>query len=224
MVGERAEYDVKFLGFTPGSRSMELVSIDTIRGRNAYHFTLAISGNVPLICRLRDTLQSWVDTAHMASVRFHQDQLECGKTRSKRYEIFGDKRTFKEPDKAEQPSVADALDDVSFLYFVRTQNLEVGQEYTYPRYFKPESNPVRLKVLRKDTIKVAAGTFKTIVVQPIIKTSGIFSEGGEARVWLSDDSARVMVKLSTRMARISNLSLELKSYRPSGPAFLPRKP
>lgn len=224
VVGERAEYAVRFLGFTPGSGSLELTGVDMVRGRHAYHFVFSIAANVPLICRIHDTFHSWVDTASLTSMRFNQDQLECGKTRTRRYEIFGDRRTFKEPDKPEQPSVVDALDDVSFLYFVRTQELEIGKTYTYARYFKPESNPLTLQVLGRERIKVPAGEFNTIVVRPLIKTSGIFSEGGQATVWLSDDSLRTIVQLSTRMARISTVTLQLKSYRPSAAPLPPRKP
>ena len=32
-------------------------------------------------------------------------------------------------------------------------------------------------MLRKERVRVPAGTFNAIVLQPIIKTSGIFSEG-----------------------------------------------
>jgi len=51
------------------------------------------------------------------------------------------------------------------------------------------------------------------VVQPVIKTKGIFSESGQAEIWLSDDSRRIMLQMKSKFARIS-LSLHLKSYRP----------
>jgi hypothetical protein len=222
VAGERAVYDIRWGVFTPGSGSMEITRVDTVRGRSAYHMVFIIDGGIPF-CHVHDTLQSWVDTARMHSLRFTQDQHECGNYRKKRYELFSERLTYKDGDKPEEASVQDPLDDASFIYFARTQKLEVGQSYSYPRYFKPESNPVTLRVLRKEPIKVPLGWFNTIVVQPIIKTKGLFSEGGKAQIWISDDSARMIVQIRTVLAGVSPLTLQLKSYQPF-PAPPPRKP
>jgi hypothetical protein len=219
-VGERAEYQIGLGWMNPGSASLELRGIDTVRGQAAYHFSFTILAS-ELGYHIRDTLQSWADTAHLESVRFHQDQHE-GITnrppRVKRYEIFPDRQMYQDGAKPEQPSVSNPLDDVSFLYFVRTQKLEVGHKYLYQNYFKPESNPVTLEVLRKDTITVPAGRFVAFVVRPVIKTSGFFSEGGKALIWISDDSARMVVQLYTKLANVAPLTMQLKSFRPSAGA------
>ncbi|HEU4879039.1 MAG TPA: DUF3108 domain-containing protein, partial [Gemmatimonadaceae bacterium] len=57
------------------------------------------------------------------------------------------------------------------------------------------------------------GTFNAIVVQPIIKTKGIFSEKGQAEVWLSDDSARMLLQVKSKLS-FGSLNLFLKSYTP----------
>ena len=85
---------------------------------------------------------------------------------------------------------SEPLDDVAFLYYARTLPLEVGETYTINRYFREDGNPVVLRVLRKETIRMPAGTFNTIVVQPIIQTDGLFGEGGEAEVYFTDDARR----------------------------------
>ena len=43
----------------------------------------------------------------------------------------------------------------SFLYFLRTIPLDVGETYTFDRYFRPDRNPVTIKVLRTERIRVA---------------------------------------------------------------------
>jgi hypothetical protein len=69
-------------------------------------------------------------------------------------------------------------------------------------------------VLRKERIRVPAGTFNAIVIQPVIKTKGIFSENGHAEIWLSDDDRHVMLQLKSRLS-FGSLNLFLKSYYPS---------
>ena len=58
-----------------------------------------------------------------------------------------------------------------------------------------------------------AGVFDAIVVQPVIKTKGIFSENGHAEVWLSDDPSRIMLQMKSKLS-FGSLNLYLKSYRP----------
>jgi hypothetical protein len=61
-------------------------------------------------------------------------------------------------------------------------------------------------------VKVPAGTFDAIVLQPIIKTSGIFSEGGQAEIWLTDDDKKMMLQMKSRLS-FGSLNLYLRSYR-----------
>jgi len=57
---------------------------------------------------------------------------------------------------------------------------------------------------------VPAGEFDAIVVQPIIKSKGLFSENGHALVWFSDDSTRRILRLKSGLS-FGTLNLELKS-------------
>ena len=93
---------------------------------------------------------------------------------------------------------------------MRSVPLEVGKTYEFNRYYHVDRNPVVIQVERKEHIKVPAGEFDAIVVQPVIKTSGIFSENGEAQVWFSDDAHRYPVLLRSKFAKFS-LKLELQT-------------
>jgi hypothetical protein len=217
--GERAEYDVRYGVFHAGVGTLSVVSIDTVRGRDAYRFRMTLNGGVNVLLyhyEIRDTMESWVDTATFQSLRFVQRQLHRGKPRDKHYEIFPDRRVFVDGDHNEQPSVADPLDDIALLFFVRGQPLAVGTTIDIPRHFKPGSNPITLTVLRKDTIEAAGKRWPTIVVQPTIKTSTMFGDG-KAQVWLADDSTRVIVQINARAA-VGSITMRLRSYEPAGAA------
>lgn len=220
-VGERADYEVKFGGVGMGSGHMEVVGAETVRGREVLHTRFHIRGG-PFFFRVDDRLESWIDPSTLTSLRFRQELNEGSRERERTFEFYPERASYSEAGKeGEQPSVSNPLDDASFIYFVRTVPLEVGKEYAYDRYFIPDRNPVRLKVLRRERIRVPAGTFDAVVVQPIISARGIFSESGRAEIWFSDDDRRIMLQMKSRFARIS-LSLHLKSYRaptttPPGP-------
>ncbi len=209
-VGEKLEYDVRFGSLKVGSGSMEVLDIADVRGRPSWHTLFRVNGGIPLY-RVNDRYESWFDVVSITTRRFYQD-LEEGNYKPKRhYEMFPERGMFQQNDKPEQPTVSSPLDDVSFMYFVRTISLEVGKEYSYSRYFNPEGNPVRLKVVRRETIDTPAGKFRTVVLQPIIRTKGLFSENGRAEIWISDDDSRIVVQLKSRLS-IGSLNLYLRAH------------
>ena len=108
------------------------------------------------------------------------------------------------------------LDDVSVVYFARSLPLKVGDVYTIDRYFKAEANPIVLRVLRRESVTVPAGTFETVVVRPTIKTSGLFGEGGEAELFFSDDERHTLVQMRSKVPLIGSLSLHLVRTGPPG--------
>ena len=211
--GERADYGVKYGPFSVGRASTEVFRVDTLRGREAWHILFHVRGGVPGF-RVDDRMESWMDTETLASLRFRQDMNEGSHERERVFEIYPDRGVYTEDQKEPQATVTLPLDDGSFLFFIRSIPLEVGKEYSFDRYFRPDRNPVRIMVLRRETIDVPAGKFETIVIRPIIKARGVFSEGGRAEVWLTDDDRRLMVQLKTHM-KLGSLSLFLRSYTPA---------
>lgn len=213
--GEHAAYQVKLGGLAVGSGSMRVTGIQHIDGHPTYHTRLQVSGGIPL-ARVDDTFESWIDVAGLFSRRFHQDQKEVRFERKRTYHFFPEHRTWLRPANGETGALPTdrPLDDVSFLYYARTLPLEVGKTYTLNRYFKEDGNPVILKVLRKERVTVPAGTFETVVVRPIIKTKGLFSEGGEAELYFTDDARRILVLLRSKVPLVGSLTLHLRSYTP----------
>jgi hypothetical protein len=212
--GELLTYDVRFGSLKVGTGSMEVKAIETVRGRQAYHTMFRVQGGIPLF-RVDDRFESWFAVDDLSSLRFYKDQEEGTREKSLRYDIFPERAAFDDVTDSdpEQRSVSNPLDDGSFLYFVRTVPLAVGQTYTFDRYFKPDRNPVTIRVLRKEKVTVPAGTFDAIVVPPMINTKGIFSEDGHAEVWLSDDSRRVMLQMKSQL-KFGSLNLYLTSAKP----------
>lgn len=211
--GERMEYVAKIGWNHVGTGSMETVAIEDVRGRPAMHTRFQLKGRWFLFSA-NYLLESWIDPATFTSMRFTQDNDEDASDKDKVFEIFGERQTYSVNNGPELPSVADPLDEGALLYHVRTMDLEVGKTYELHRYFRPDRNPVIVKVLRREVVDLPAGKFNTIVIQPIIKSRGIFSDKGEALIWLSDDRDRVMVQMRVKLKMVT-ISLQLKSHRPA---------
>ena len=211
--GEVLTYKIKLGIFAIGESSMRVSAIELTRGIPTYAVEWRIKGGIPFY-KMDTRFQSWIDIERLASLRFIQDQHEGSYTRFREFQFFPERALWKRVDNGEQGPLASPLplDDLSFIYFARSLDLQVGKEYRFNRYFKESGNPVILKVLRRDQRVVPAGTFQTIVVQPIIRTTGLFSEGGKAELHLTDDARRILVYLKTEVPGIS-LTMHLKSIR-----------
>jgi hypothetical protein len=215
-VGEQLAYQVKYGRIPVGHASMTVMGIEDVRGRPAYHVVFRIDGGLPGV-QVHDRYESWLDTATLASRRHVQEIREVRYRRSTRYEIYPEEQQYRENDEDSlRASVALPLDEGSFVYFMRTVRVPVGQTREFHQYFKPDRNPVVIRALRRDTVEVPSGRYPTVVVRPSIQARGIFAEGGEAELWFSDDADRVLVQLKTRFAGFS-LSLLLTEFRRGTP-------
>ena len=208
-VGEELVYHATFGKLPAGTARMRVQGIDTIRGRPAYHVAFAIDGGI-LLFRVHDTYESWIDVETLSSLRHKQSISEGRYHRQTTYEIYPERAEYRKNEEDIQPSVSNPLDDGSFVYAARVLGLRVGDTVRNERYFVPAKNPVVLTGVREDTVTVDAGTFATTVIRPSINTNGIFSEGGDAQIWFTNDARRIPVLVKTRFAKFS-LTLELRS-------------
>jgi len=215
--GERAEYKVSLGIFGQvGTGYMEVVGTERVHGHATYHLQFALKGKV-LVGSVDDLFESWLDVDQLFARRHHKRQHEITYNSERSYDFFPDRMVFQHRDsgKTEPLASSEPLDEVSFLYYVRTLDLEPGRTYTLNRYYKDSGNPVTLKVLRREIMRgPQGGEVPVVVVQPIIRTSGLFGEGGEAEVYFTDDWRRILVKMTSKVPIIGRLGLTLTGYTP----------
>lgn len=209
-VGEKLTYAVRVGPLGRGTAVAEILNSEKLRGRTVYHTVFRINGSL-LFFKVRDLYESWFDPNTMVSLRYHQSIDQGAYDRNRTYEIFPERGVYLDPNKVEVPTVEQPLDDGAFLYFLRTIPLEVGKTYTWNRYFKPDRNPVKVTVVRKERIRVPAGDFDAVVLQPSIKAKGIFAEGAHAEVWVADDDSRMMLQMKTRLP-FGSVVFQLRSF------------
>jgi len=219
-VGEELTYKASLGGISAGKARMRVDGIEIVRGRPAYHVVFSVDGGIPFF-RVHDRYESWIDVETLASLRHRQEISEGRYKRKTTYEIYPERAEYQKEGDSVRASVANPLDDGSFIYAVRTAGIQVGETRSDDRYFRPDKNPVVLTGLRQETITVDAGTFPTTVIRPTIRTSGIFSDDGQAQVWFSDDANRYPVQVKAKFSKFT-LTLELKSVTPGvNPSMLP---
>ncbi len=216
-VGERLVYGARYGPFSVGTATMQVAGVDTIRGVETVHFVFLIDGGA-LWYHIHQNLESWVGRRDFRSRRFLNQTEEKGRSWERKFDIYPDSGFYREAGRdTTLPTVADPLDDAAFLYWIRTVPLEIGKRYEYHRYFRPERNPVIVEVLKRERVGVAGKKWNAIVVRPRIPNGGgIFAEKADARMWLSDDSLRIMLALQSNFS-FGQVTLKLKEYSDTRP-------
>lgn len=229
-VGEEAIYDVRVaMGRVSaprplGEARLAVEARERVDGSNAYRLALEIEGGVPMLYRQNDRQVSWVTTDPMRTLRFEEHLRQGDYRRDRLCRMDQEAHSyscFRQGEGGEWAPIGDlqdrpmpeaAVDEVAILYLVRGLPLGVGETYRFDRLFERDSNPVRIEVLRRETVRVPAGRFETIVVRPVFRSGGLFGEEGRAEVFLADDERRAIVKIESSM-RLGRIDLLLKEYR-----------
>lgn len=86
------------------------------------------------------------------------------------------------------PLPKETFDIYSSFYYVRYQKLEPGTSLFINLLDSKKLHRIEVRVLRRERIKVPAGEFNTIVIEPMVKPEGVFEGKRGAYIWLSDDS------------------------------------
>ena len=216
-VGERAEYSVSLGIFGDvGKGHMEVVGVEDVDGKPTYHLQFQVRGKV-LLGSVDTRLESWMDVAGLFTRRIHKDQDEVNYEADKWYDVWPERKLYQRRSTGAIDTLPTARpqDEVSFMYYVRTMPLEVGETYTLNDYYRRSGNPVTIRVVRRDTLRgIGDSEIPVLVVRPVIKTSGLFGEGGEAELYFTDDWRRILVKMTSKVPVIGRLGLTLTSYTP----------
>jgi hypothetical protein len=198
-VGDSLEYSAK-LGFIRlGTGYIQIPGIDTVQGVPNFVFRFALTGG-NFLYRLDSVLESRTGVFDLKSRRYESVTDENGTIRKQRYDIYPDSGFYRQNGEADpKPTTDHPLDDAAFLFFVRTVPLQVGETYRLDYYFRKEKNPLVLRVEKREKMDLPDGTsVDCLVVWPIIGDRGLFAERQQARVWLTDDTRRIPVQITTR--------------------------
>ncbi len=222
--GEQMRYRVEVGWFDVGEGHMTVEALDSVRGNSTYRATMEIDAGM-LGLRVHDIYTTFFDVSTLQSWRFLREMNQIRYHATRHYEFYPEEGIWDNEDKDEGENDKSGplgsslpLDDIAFIYFLRQMELEVGKTYTMSRYFKEDGNPIKIRVLRRERKKVDAGEFDCIVIQPLIQTSKMFSDGGEAEIYLSDDDRRLMVYMKSNIQGFPGaLELYLKAYQPGVP-------
>ena len=211
-VGERLVFSLQYGLINAGEASLEVRNIAILDSVKSYHiFSVARSNSTfDLVFKVRDHHESFIDYDNLYSLKFKKHIRE-GNYRRDEFVDFDQKNhlaIYKDEKTRIAPSTQDFL---SAFYYIRTIALIPGQAILLANHSNKKNYPIYIKVLRKEKISVPAGDFKCVVIEPVLKTSGIFKQKGKLTIWLTDDIVKMPVLLRSKVL-IGSFEAQLNKY------------
>jgi hypothetical protein len=212
--GEYLKFNVSWGIISGGSAYLEVPEVREYEGHKVYRLLARAESNafISRIYKVRNVIESfWDEDAHY-SRRYFEDRKE-GKYKKREEILFDQARQMATYDNGEifpvPPRVQDAL---SSFYYTRFQALPMGGSIVFDYHASKKSKPLEVKIIGRERVKVPAGEFDCIVVEPLLKAGGVFKKNGRLVIWLTDDERRMPVLMKSKVT-IGSVSVKLEEYR-----------
>jgi hypothetical protein len=212
-------YRIEFLGLTMGYARFTFKGRVEMQGRDAYLLNVRAwtSDFLSVIYPINDSIDYYLDARTLAPLR-----LEFTRGGGKKDDIAIYDQVngtivyrFKDTGKIRKQVVAppNTYDPVSAAYYFRTRDLgEVDRNLHM--YGGRKLYQISTKLLRQESIDTSLGRVATVVVQPVIKREGQLENKGDLRMWMTNDSRRIPVRIYAKFRKIRDWTLQAELLPP----------
>ena len=212
-VGERLSFEISYGVIKAGLAKMEVISMDTLNERPIYRIRTQARSKpfFDNFFKVRDQAESIVDTEGLFTWSYEK-HLREGSYKRDRIDRFDpvNERIYTKKDTLEAPRYT--MDAMALLYYTRNVPLTVGDTFDLVNFEDGKVYPFSVQVLRKETVKVAAGKFDCIVIEPLVKEERLFKGQGKLTIWFSDDEKRLPVLMKSKVI-VGTIDVELVDYK-----------
>ncbi len=202
---ENLKFEISWGPVNVGEASLEVAQKVSFAGKTAYHIISRARSNsfCDAFYKVRDLNESWMDATNLSSLGYSKNLREGHFFRDEWVFFNHDTHSFlaKTVSKTGSvsystgPIISHIQDILSSLYYLRSQTLTPGKN-VFVNVNTKKNWPLLVRVLRKEKITVPAGTFDTVLVEPLVRKHGIFvQKGRKLQVWLTDDAKKIPVQM-----------------------------
>lgn len=213
-IGEKLTYEVRIAnGNKVGSASMWVEGPEEIRGTSTYLLRFDSRIRVLLVPAVSRS-SSWFDPVRRRSLRFLKHERNPLSREDESVDLFPDEKrwTSAEGDTG-QSTTNSPLDELSFMYFIRTLPMTPGTTYSFNRYFDTARNPTVVKVIRREVIPTPMGELHVIRVEMVVRDPRHYKGDGVIRIHLTDDACRLPARIESAMPVIGTAVLTIDSEK-----------
>jgi hypothetical protein len=212
-VGERLSYDTRAGGIS-GRAEMWIEGPVDVRGTQAMVLRFSFVTKVGPF-GVSDQTTSWWDARRSATLRFEKRERHLLDRHTEEVEIDAGTGRWRATDGREGDSPSQApLDELSFIYFIRTLDLTGDSTVRLQRHFDADRNPTTVRFVGHDTITTSVGVFATREVEMRVRDARHYRGEGVIRLSISDDACRRPVRIESRIPGAGNVVMTLAAATP----------
>lgn len=209
--GEVLAFNLAWLKVIGGKGTMTIAPVEGDATRLRITSEAASNEGISRFYRVRDFVESTVARDSFTTLRYEKRLRE--RKRVKDVVTIVDPARGIAVRRGEEIKVPTPVyDPLSIVYFIRRLRLESGSTLKVKVLSDRRVYDTEIVALRRETITVPAGTFRTIVVEPRLRgeESGERNPEGQMQVWFSDDERRLPVRIRTEL-RAGAITASLRS-------------
>jgi hypothetical protein len=197
VAGETLDYHLSWMKMSGGTARMTVGPID--EGRLRMTFVGKSGSFFSRIFKVRDEIESVVRRDNFSTLSYSKRLDERG--RKKDESTIVDETAHTATRKGKTFAVPPVfVDPLSLMYLIRTLDLSPGAHHEFTVMADGKVYQVLTSVIRRETIRTEAGTFKTVLVEPKMHSGGVFGdEEAKLLLWYSDDERRLPVRIRSEV-------------------------
>ena len=211
-VGEKLTYEVTLAnGNKVGSSTMWIEGPVDVRGTSTYVLRFDSRIRIAFLGAVSRS-SSWFDPLRGSSLRFFKHEENPLTHHDESVDLYPDSKEWKSANGETGESPSDApLDELSFMYFIRTLPLTPGATYRFDRHFDLARNPTTVNVLRREVIPTPMGELRVVLVEMHVRDPRHFKGEGVIRIHLTDDDCRLPARIESTMPVVGTAILTIAS-------------
>ncbi len=211
-VGEKLTYEVSVAkGGKVGTATMWIEGPVDVRGVSTYLLRFDSRIKIAFLTAISRS-SSWFDPLRGSSLRFLKHERNPLARDDESVELYPDQRQWKSAKGGigQSPS-STPLDELSFMYFIRTLPMTPGATYRFDRHFDSTRNPITVTVIRRDMIPTPMGELRVILVEMRVRDPRHYKGEGVIRIHLTDDDCRLPARIESTMPVVGTAILTIDS-------------
>jgi hypothetical protein len=214
--GEELVYRIHYGFIEAGQATIKVEdSMTSVLGRKSFHIigTGVSKGMVNAVFKVNDRYETYMDAQAMCPLMFVR-RVDEGGFKIKQDMLFDQDYHIVNNNGKKMKVPAYVQDMMSAFYYSRTfdyTNEQPGKIDSVVTLVDNEVWTLKIKFIKRDTIKSDVGKICCLVFEPMVQKGRIFKHNDDLQVWISDDKNHIPIRAQANIL-VGSIKMDIMSW------------